>query len=865
MRILRKIAIILSAVALLSALLSLAVAAEGAATDVAGEASSLLSAFDSCTTAEERRAALDGIDAYFKTNVIGTACDDYNNLMNRAAGAYVTVINETAQFHTKKQITVKLKSFMSKDASVQWTDATNSAVTDVVSNLEKLYEENREAQVSLAPLNEYSDQYIFCDFTEGATGFSYSYKKTNPVDVVQGDSLDPNNKSMTIAAVNGSQTFFHIVVPEENRASSAVIEFDFLAETECTGYLVLQAKDSNGFPGICKISPDGIGASKGKSYIDGQHLDAFVVGEWIHVSIIVDALKNKTYVYVDYQYAGSNDAELFDDLFSIRFDNYMIGTVKIDNLTFYTGTTLRDLDRLKSYSDDELFRFFASFLDRIDEDAYLHSIELAYAEMGAALPLYWDAANEAYTAAAATADMRSAVDAYLNFDVDTFNSRVKAYNLSVLDVYMNEFAALGRTPTNIADRSAMITFIRSYMAQNVFDKENATYQAYDATLSEEASNIELDTNINAFIDAMNRFALAPAITSMEKYYSIAADYVNRHAIDLTVLDDPGFATFKAAYESYLAAAESIEAVRNANASERFVSYVNYLKEFDGYKSEAVWSENFEIFDRYITACRDIIRTGVYTTEYPGWDDAFEAYQLINAYFYEKLQQFHLSEVTKVLDEFPKSDTYVSKLGICRFVRNYLAASDVDYTHPEIIAMITRLEIYENEVEILEEEYAAVLEQNTKEFINCVKQMNSTRDYSELKAILEASLDYYYSMNVTSEEAKAARADFDAVSNLLVLIEESSAAFVEAATNINSLTGERLYDALVACRGLLGNISTDITGVSEAIAAYEAALDAYEAKTAEVNAEIKNVSVVVCAVRCCPAIKHVAAVIKRRFE
>jgi hypothetical protein len=229
---------------------------------------------------------------------------------------------------------------------------------------------------------------------------------------------------------------------------------------------------------------------------------------------------------------------------------------------------------------------------------------------------------------------------------------------------------------------------------------------------------------------------------------------------LTVLDDPGFATFKAAYESYLAAAASIEAVRNAEASERFVSYVNYLKQFDGYKSEAVWSENFEIFDRYIAACRDIIRTGVYTTEYPGWDDAFEAYQLINAYFYEKLQQFHLSEVTKVLDEFPKSDTYVSKLGICRFVRNYLAASDVDYTHPEIIAMVTRLEIYENEVEILEEEYAAVLEQNTKEFINCVKQMNSTRDYSELKAILEASLDYYYSMNVTSEEAKAALADFE---------------------------------------------------------------------------------------------------------
>ncbi|MBQ8302726.1 MAG: hypothetical protein IJX97_04155 [Clostridia bacterium] len=864
MKALRKIAIILLTVALLVASLSLAVAAEGAAADVASEAASLLSAFDGCTTAEERRTALDSIDAYFKTKVIGTACEDYNNLMNRAAGAYVTVINETAEFHTKKQLTVNLKSFMGKDASVQWTDAANNAVADIISNLEKLYEENREAEVSRAPLNEYSDQYIFCDFTEGAVGFSYSYKKNNPIDVMQGDSLDPNNKSMTITAANDSQTFFHIVVPEENRASSAVIEFDFLAETECTGYLVLQAKDTNGFPGLCKISPSGIGASKGKSYIDGQSLDAFVVGEWIHVSIIVDALKNKTYVYVDYQYAGSNDAEQFDDLFSIRFDNYMVGTVKIDNLTFYAGTTLRDVDRLESYSDDERFCFYSSFLDKLDDDSYLHSIEMAYAQMGEALPLYWDAINQTYTDNA-TADIKVAVDAYRSFDYGAFNAKIKAYNLGVLDGYMNEFVALGRTPTNIADRSAMITFIRSYMAQNVFDKENATYKAYDEILSEETSNIELDTNINAFVDAMNKFALAPVITSMEKYYNLASGYVNQNALDMSVLDDPSFAMFKAAYESYLTAAASIEAVRNANASERFVSYIDYLKEFDGFKTEEVWTENFELFDRYITACRDIIRTGVYTTEYPGWDDAFETYQLINAYFYEKLQQFYLSEVTKVLDEFPVADTYVSKLGICRFVRNYFAASDVDYTHPEIIATITRLEIYEDEVKILAEEYAVVLEQNTKEFISYVKQMNSTRDYSDLKAIFEASLDYYYSMNVTSEEAKAALADFDAVSHLLTLIEESSVAFIETAADIDSLTGEKLYDALVACCGLLGNISTDIAGVSEAVAAYEAALDAYETKTDLVNAEIENVSVVVCSVRYCPAIKHVAAVIKRRFE
>jgi hypothetical protein len=112
---------------------------------------------------------------------------------------------------------------------------------------------------------------------------------------------------------------------------------------------------------------------------------------------------------------------------------------------------------------------------------------------------------------------------------------------------------------------------------------------------------------------------------------------------------------------------------------------------------------------------------------------------------------------------------------------------------------------------------------------------------------------------------AALADFDVFSKRLITIEQSSAAFIESATGINSLTGDKLYSALVACYSLIDNVSSDIAGIDEAIAAYEEAYAAYEAKTATVNAEISTSSVVICAVRFSPAVKPVAAVIKKIFE
>ena len=843
-------------------------------TRVVTKARDLIASFEAATTAATRRTAVNSINAHFVNYFMGAECDDYDELMNSAAVAYMTVIDETEQFYVKKQLFRSLKNFMAADESVTWTSTTNSAIRATTAAYNKTYEDNKEALISIAPLSEYSDEYIFCDFTNGATGFKkYDYKKTHPVEVLKGDSLDPENKSMTITAADNTQTYFHITIPEEYRFSNVVLEFDFLAETACSGYLALQAKDydANGnyrFPSLCNIGPSGIGAAASKQLISGQYLDAFVVGEWVHISIVIDVLNDKIDIYVDYEFAGTSGTKvsIVRDLQEVRFDNYMSGTIKVDNLMLYAGTTPRDVNRLKNYSDAERFQFYASFLDKVNDNSLLPSINIAYTEMGKALPTYWDAANSTYTSLATTPDIKAAVDDYLAFDYESFTTKVKAYNLSVLDGYMSEFYALGRTPDNIANRSTMISFIRTFMSMNIFDKGNATYINYDTTLTQEARNTELDTNINAFVNAMDRFKFAPVVETMEKYYSIAADFVNQHALDMTVLENEAFKDFKAAYAVFEGAADSINAVRCDSGSRRFVAYMSYLaNNYENIDKESVWIENYAVFDQYITACRAILRSGIYTTDYEGWDEAFENYTIINEFLYEDLQQTHISAAIEMLDRFPEADNYVAKLGVCRFVRNYLAANDVDYTHPEIIAMVTRLEIYEDEVEILGEGYAVVLEQNTQEFISYVEQMKSTKDYEQLKAIYNASLDYYYSMNIESEAARAALATFDEYSNYITEVEESSAAFIESATGINSLTGEKLYSALVNCYSLIDSISTDIDGVAEAVDAYEEALAAYEAKTVVVNAEISTTSIVVCAVRYSPAVKPVAAVIKKIFE
>ena len=833
---------------------------------VVSKARSLISDYEAAKTTAAKFSAVSAINVHFLNYFVGMDCDDYDELMNSAANAYMGYINEDISLSLKKKYLKSLNDFMKADPEVTWTATTNNNLRTTKNAYNAKYEEIKESLLANAPLSEYSSSYLFCDFTGGAKEFSYAYKRTYPVEVLLGDSLDPENKSMTVTADGTDQTYFHITIPAEVRAQVSVLEFDFLAETECSGYLALQAKDSNGFPSLCNIGPTGIGAAASKSLISGEYFaDAFVVGEWIHVSIVVDALNDKVYVYVDYQYAGCNSKQKFDDLEQVRFDGYMKGTYKVDNIMFYAGTTPRDVNRLENYTDAERFQFYASFLDKINDNDLLPSINIAYNEMTTALPLYWDAANSTYTDAATTQTLKDAVDAYRGFDYDAFNTLVKAYNLDVLTDYMNQFYALGRDLTNITSRSAMITFIRTFMAMNIFDKENASYKTFDATLTAEARNTELDANINVFINAMSRFKLAPVITTMEKYYNQAHEFVKTSSLDLTVLDDANYTAFKEAYEVYLDAATRIDAVRRDAASKRFVTYMNYLTKFNGYDKESVWIENYATFDQYITACRAILRSDGYNPEYEGWAEALELYNLINDYLYEDLQQTHLKEAIAMLDRFPESDSYVSKLGVCRYVRNYFANNDVDYTHPEIAAAVTRLQIYEDEVAILAQEYAVVLEQNTQEFISYVQQMKSTKDYSDLKAIYNASLDYYYSMNIDSDEAVAALADFDVFSDKLIVIEQSSAAFVETASGISNLTGEKLYDALVKCYGLFDNVSSDIAGVSDAITAYEAALAEYEAQTVKVNSELSSVSVVICAVRYSPAVKPVAAVIKKIFE
>ena len=826
--------------------------------------------FTKATTLSARLTALGSIHTHYTNFFTNVECEEYDELMNLAARAYMTCIDEVEELYLKKQHIRNLKNFMEGAPKANWSAETNTKYRSTCAAYDKAFADAKEALVSNAPLGEYSDSYIFCDFSGGASGFKYAYKRTHPVEVLLGDRFDPENKSMTITAADSGQTYFQIDIPAEHQAQTCVLEFDYLAETASAGYLCLQARDQRGgttyFPNLCWIGPNGIGVSKNKSLVTGQYLKAFVVGEWVHISVVVDNLNNQVKVYVDYVLAGTTDIDIENDLASVRFDHYMTATSKVDNLMYYAGSAPREVNRLKEYSDAERFQFYSTFLDKVSNDEFLPSINIAYNEMTKALPTYWDAANSTYTALANNPDIKAAVDDYLGFDYNSFMNKIKAYNLSNLDDHMDEYKALGRTPSNISARSTMITFIRMFMAMNVFDKENQTYKQYDAFLTQEARNVELDANANAFVNAMNRFALAPVVETMEKYYNVANEYVVQSALDMSVIDDPAFKDLKKAYELYQNAAASILEVRCNAASRRFVTYMSYLENnFENFDKEAVWIENYAIFDQYITACRAILRSGVYTEEYEGWDVAYENYALINEFLYESLQQTHLSEALAMLDRFPEADNYVAKLGVCRYVRNYFAANDVDYTHPEIAAAVIRLEIYEDEVEILGEGYAVVLEQNTQEFISYVQQMKSTKDYSELKAIYNASLDYYYSMNINSAEAMAALADFDVFSKRLITIEQSSAAFIESATGINSLTGDKLYSALVACYSLIDNVSSDIAGIDEAIAAYEEAYAAYEAKTATVNAEISTSSVVICAVRFSPAVKPVAAVIKKIFE
>ena len=294
--------------------------------------------------------------------------------------------------------------------------------------------------------------------------------------------------------------------------------------------------------------------------------------------------------------------------------------------------------------------------------------------------------------------------------------------------------------------------------------------------------------------------------------------------------------------------------------------MGYILGLDGYENtEEFWKNNFDYINKYVLIVRDVVRSSNYDPDYAGVDEAIEAFELIDSYFYELLQDRHVLNIKAQIDKYPLTDSYIEKVGIVRYISDYIRTNDVDMTRADLAELLFLHSVYENEVEIHKNEYAALLVQNTTYFVYTVQRMGAYVTYTELKPLYDEALTYYYSINLESDEAVAAVDKFHEYEQMLLAAEVSSAMFIGAVDAINAADGKgELYEAIVKCQKYFAEADESIEGVSDAITKYEKALADYTAATDAANEQIAEANSVVCSVRTMSIAEAILAALKNVF-
>ena len=675
-------------------------------------------------------------------------------------------------------------------------------------------------------------------------------------------AYDSEGKYATTATTKASQHYYDLKV--NKKYLNAVFEFDMaFMEMPTAGKMQVQ---------VCVPTPNTpeqfITMFEFSTTTIAGKAATWNVGEWKRFALVLNATSDTCDIYykdtLESEYTFIQTKNLGHDAQSLfvkaRFNcTFGGGLVAYDNMAVYEGSKMRDFRALKDATDADKFAFMAPYLN----SAYLPDIQYAYDNMTKLLATFTPEQIEADSA------LKAAVEKYNDFDYPAIKGEIMAYNQGVFNDKMEALGKLVRKFSNVAERESAVAEVEQFVSTTVFNTDSEEYKNASRALTNRRAELTNDYKIADFITFMKRFELSPNIAGKTKHYESASAIVNGEGgIDVAILSDPElsqyYTEYQTYYEMYRAADGIIQALINTENSRRFVVHMAHLASFEGYLTEPVWQENFEEFNMYITYSRGVIESGEYDENYEGFAEAYAVYEPINEYFYEFLQQSHADVIGGMLERYNEVDSYVVKLGYCREIRNYIENNSVDEAHPAVAELIELLSIYESEVELLRLEYLQTLVSNTAYFIGYVNQMDATRGYTQLKALYGKAAEYYYLLNVDAENVVDAVSRFESYGRYLASVEHDSEQLISYANGIENKVGDELYLALAGCYRYVGNVSTDIAGVSAAIEAYEAALAEYEAETETINGEIEDSGNVICSVYYPPVVKPVMRVIRKMF-
>ena len=751
-----------------------------------------------------------------------------------------------------------------------------AGVEERINAVEKYMEEEtakriEELEKKSNPEEQFYPIYYDYDHETGA-GFTGSMSGTGSHTLVTGDS----NKYACLDRPGSGNAFRNITVGDASKG--IVIEMDVLGAEN----LSFQLYESNmNFYMINFVDGQ-------LNYLSTSHTEEYpnyrsgindpikvVPGQWMHVGIALDFEARTMELYIDYVSLGKKAMPIAATAGAANFTNLRLNpskagaAVSYDNFKMYGGSTYRTLGKTMTAEEE----FNNSVAAMLDTNATVVARTRSYY---AALALRGLVGDE-------SAEQKVLFDA---FDPTEIISLANDAALAELRALAAELDIAKMTTADKDKANATVEKINAYIETNrqVLDQTNEELHEISKLAIEVAEKNAWLSNLVTAVEHLGRFHRATTVASIMKHYNLFKTYydacelykpenmaqaesdpvcqkfVTNVAADTSVTDILEEVTFEGYCTVYIPGRMLIHNYyENALKIMDCVSFVKALvadestfESTEAYYTELIAKarENYDYSETYLSIIRQIVKAGAYDDTVEGVAEALAVYEALDAEFAEIIKSTHYAVIKAELERYNKSNSYIEKAGICVYLENFIAENNVDLTDEEGIQYATILEIYKAELPTYKEDYEAVLNANTEAFIAIVKKMESYVTYKDIKPLYdEAMNNYYYSMNVDSDEARAAVETFVKYQDMINEWETAGAMFLGYVSELKSARRQsQKFRALVNCMNYVDSITEDMQGIAAALKTYTDTLAAYNAEINVVNSELAEVSDAVCSLR-----------------
>ncbi len=787
-------------------------------------------------------------------------------------------------------------------------DDVTKALERMAKDLEVAIAEQKELLQKDTNFNDYSAPYqMKYDMEDGK---AYVMKPDSGNDdkgtTISVKTDDNGNRYANVNHSTNNTAYFNVWLKSVNTESTFVVEFDLMSPDPGSDFYVnfTEYGVTNGTRGSVSVirftdgkldyAYDYYNKEKGHEFPNYKKgVDEpieLIPGQWMHVIYIIDPVKFEMELIIDYISLGKKPIVFTDPTDTCTFNEMRFQTrgtsYAYDNLLVYTGSGYRDPNRFKGMSNEDLLKFYVDYVAD-DTNLTVNRIGAYYA----AADIVANSTNEEYK------------EKFNNLSVDDILQSAQLYYQSSLESLAAPLEGAVITSNNYVQYQNTIKSIQSYV------KSNQAYMDQSADWFARINNLILDAeekivwaqNLMDYVEILPLFQRAPSLVSLKKYYAEADKYYK-----ICMLDDPVYLdrannddSVKAIIDELYKMDSSLETAISGNIGTYHTVYmqermktqkylenskklveciaaIKLLVNDDGtltpeqYREKlvevATAKENIDYVNAYMIAMRDVVISKEYNKSYPNIDDALVIYGLLDTNLYTIVQEAHYALIEEQFARYKQTNSYIERAGICTYVENYIRDNNVDILSQRGTLLNYTLSVYKQELIPYKSEYEAILAANTNLFISIVDRMKAYTEYGDLKPLYDDAIEnYYYNMNVDSEQAKSAIETFAIYEKMIEDCELSSKLFLDYADNLKkAMRPAQTFRALANCSKYIDFASEDVEGVSDAIKLYNEKLAAYNESIGKSNSEVSAAVDVVCSVRVSSIPAAVLAAIKNVF-